>query len=66
MLLPQMWMTQDNYVEFYGWVDLYDHGPDVAEEDRTYPQYPLGTDINAFDARGKVPDFYKIWPDGSK
>ena len=62
MLLPMIWVDPTNYKEFYGWVDLYDLGPNAAEEDRTYPDFPLGTDINAFNARGTVPDYYKEYP----
>jgi hypothetical protein len=62
MLLPMIWVDPTNYKEFYGWVDLSDLGPNAAEEDRTYPDFPLGTDINAFNARGTVPDYYKEYP----
>jgi hypothetical protein len=62
MLLPMIWTDPSNYKEFYGWVDLYDLGPNAKDEDRTYPQFPLGTDINAFSARGTVPDYYHEFP----
>jgi ABC-type sugar transport system substrate-binding protein len=62
MLLPMIWTDPSNYKEFYGWVDLYDLGPNAAAEDRTYPDFPLGTDINAFNARGTVPDYYLEFP----
>lgn len=62
MLLPMIWTDPSNYKEFYGWSDLYDLGPDAKEEERTYPQFPLGKDINEFNARGTVPDYYKTYP----
>jgi hypothetical protein len=62
MILPMIWVDPENYKDFYGWVDLYDLGPNAAEEDRTYPDFPLGTDINAFSARGTVPDYYHEYP----
>lgn len=62
MILPMIWTTQDNYKEFYGWVDLYQFGSEATAEERTYPDYPLAADINLFAARGEVPDFYKSYP----
>jgi hypothetical protein len=43
-------------------VDLYQFGPDATAEERTYPDYPLATDLNMFTARGEVPDFYHEYP----
>jgi hypothetical protein len=62
MLLPMIWTDPANYKEFYGWVDLYDLGPDATAEERTYPDYPLATDINMFNARGTIPEYYSVYP----
>jgi ABC-type sugar transport system substrate-binding protein len=64
LILPMIWVNQENYKEFYGWVDLYDLGPDATQEERTYPDYPLATDVNLFQARSEVPAFYSQYPSG--
>ena len=62
MLLPSIWVGQDNYIDFCGWTDLYDFGPDATDEERKNPEYPIATDINLFDARGTVPAYYHEYP----
>jgi hypothetical protein len=64
MFLPMNWMTMDNQAEFMGWSYLYEFGPDgpASQDELMYPQFPIGTDINLFSARGVVPDYYDKWP----
>ena len=62
MILPMLWVTPENYVEFYGWVDLYQYGPDATDDERGYPEYPLATDINLYVARGEVPAYFSQYP----
>ena len=62
MVLPMMWVTPQTYVEFYGWVDLYQFGPDATDAERNYPDYPLATDIDLFVARGEVPAYFGQYP----
>jgi ABC-type sugar transport system substrate-binding protein len=62
LILPMIWVTPENYKEYYGWVDLYQFGPEATDEERTYPEYPLATDIDLFIARSEVPDFYHEYP----
>ena len=62
MILPMIWVDPDNLAAFGGWADLYEFGPNATDEERNYPQYPLGTDINLFNARGTVPAYFNEWP----
>ncbi|MCL2226783.1 MAG: hypothetical protein FWB97_04035, partial [Oscillospiraceae bacterium] len=62
MFLPIVWVTPENFEQYFAFLDLYSIGPDATEEERAWPQFPMVYDMDLFPTRIDPPRTHHTWP----
>ena len=62
MFLPIVWVTPDNFEQYFAFLDLYAIGPDATDEERSWPQFPMVYDMDLFPTRIDPPRTHHTWP----